>query len=293
VKARPRYPIYVPSKGRADRLLTARAFLADAVDFKVVVEPQEVANYAEFRDRLLVLPENDRGLVYARNWIKDHSVAAGHERHWQFDDDIYHFSRLFRGYRIEVEANVALAVAEDFTDRYENVALTSFNSDFLLPCNGTTRNQHPPFYLNQRIYTCFLVLNSLPNRWRQRYNEDTDMTLQVLAAGWCTVLLNAFMMKTPETMAAKGGQTSIYVDEGRLKMARQLERVWPGVVTTMRRFGRPQHSVKGTWQKFDTPLRLKPEIDLARMKPNDYGLKLRTLKSIRSHELRKLAAREG
>ncbi len=283
----PRYPIYIPSKGRADHFHTAKMFMADGVDFRVVVEPNEIENYKAFKDRLLVLPENNRGLVYARNWIKDHAISEGHERHWQFDDDIRNMSRIYKGYRISTVANIPLIIMEDFINRYENVVLSSFNSKFFIIAAGGNRwTKHPPFLINYRCYTCFLMLNSIPNRWRFRYNEDTDMTLQVLADGWCTILMNAFLINTEATMISKGGQTSIYVNDGRLQMARQLERVWPGVVTTKRRFGRPQHSVN--WSKFTTPLKLKPGIDLKKIKPNDYGLRLKAIAPIKDEGLKKL-----
>lgn len=291
---KPCYPIYIPSKGRADKLFTARMFLKDEVDFKIVVEPQEMASYSAVysENRLLVLPENDRGLVYARNWIKNHSISEGHKRHWQFDDDIIYFARVYKGYRLQCASNVALVIAEDFANRYENIALASFNYEkFIAASKGTADIRWPPFYLNHRCYTCFLVLNSLPNRWRYRYNEDTDMTLQVLADGWCTILFNVFLIKTPTTMTHGGGQTAIYVSDGRLKMSRQLERVWPGVIKTGRRFQRPQHLVKGEWKFFDNQLRLKPGIDFDQMEPNEYGLELKEVSPVKSENLKKLIKR--
>ncbi len=186
---------------------------------------------------------------------------------------------------------MALAVVEDFVDRYENVGLASLNDNkFLLATYGIQREDYPPFYLNSRCYTCFLVLNALPYLWRYRYNEDTDMTLQVLAGGWCTVLFNAFCMWSPATLSRAGGQmasqTANYNGDGRLKMARQLERVWPGVVTTKRRFHRAQHAVN--WKVFTTPLRKKTHPP----PPRDYGLKLQSIKDGEHGQLRK-AFREG
>src|SRR3972149_3358983 len=95
------------------------------------------------------------------------------------------------------------------------------------------KRQVAPFFLNTHVYSCLLILNSLPYRWRGRYNEDTDLCLQVLSAGWCTVLINAFMVDNMPTMTMRGGNTEeLYQDDGRLKMARHLERLWPGVVET-------------------------------------------------------------
>lgn len=285
----PRYPIYVPSKGRHERPLTIRMFLSDGVDFRVVVEREERDAYARVAgaDRVLVLPESGRGLVYSRNWIKSHATSGEHARHWQFDDDVWQVMRLYRGHKLPCDTGAAIAAAEDFIDRYENVALASLNSEFFLPSTGgQTYHRWPPFYLNYRCYTVFLVSNTMAPSFRGRYNEDTDMTLQCLAAGHCTILFNAFAIRTPETMTHGGGQTGIYVDDGRLRMARELERRWPGVVTTKRRFGRPQHVVN--WRRFDTPLRLRPGVDPSRMAPNEYGLELMQLRPVRSPELRRL-----
>ena len=82
------------------------------------------------------------------------------------------------------------------------------------------------------------------------------------------------MIDKMATMTMKGGNSSeLYVGDGRLKMARSLERVWPGVVETKRRFRRPQHVVRNAWTRFDTPLRLRPE-SKNKDQPNEYGLKL-------------------
>jgi len=288
-KRTPRYPIYIPSKGRAHVPYTIKMFLRDGVDFKVVVEENDAEAYAKVagEERLLILPESGRGLVYSRNFIYEHAVATGAERHWQFDDDIKSMRRLYRGYKLKCAANVALVAAEDFVDRYENVAVASFNSWFFLPVTaGTTRIDWPPFYLNSRCYTVFLLSNKMPNRFRGRYNEDTDMSLQVLASGMCTILFNAFLIDTPETMQHSGGQTDIYINDGRLRMARELERRWPGVVDVYRRFGRPQHHVKGLWKKFDTPLKRKP--GPLPKGTNEYGLTLTEVAPIQHAGLRKL-----
>src|SRR4030095_2320734 len=87
----PRYPIYVPSKGRATQCLTANWLQKEGVPFRLVVEPQDGEQYAGRYglDRLLVLPFAHQGSVTpARNWIKAHAIAEGHERHWQLDDNI-------------------------------------------------------------------------------------------------------------------------------------------------------------------------------------------------------------
>jgi hypothetical protein len=292
----PRYPIYVPTKGRSDRCLIAKALIQDDVPFKLVIEPQERDLYAaEYgAKRLLVLPFSNlgNGSIPARNWIKAYATAAGHARHWQIDDNVRGFYRVVNNRRLYCSAALALRVAEDFTDRYENVAISGLNySMFVFRC----AHRVPPFFHNTHVYSCVLVLNSIPHQWRGRYNEDTDICLQVLADGWCTIAINAFVAIKAPTMRMKGGNTDeLYRGDGRLRMARALERLWPGVVTVDRRFQRPQHVVYRAWQNFDTPLKLRPDLDPSKLPAIDnYGMKLVAKRKPRSQELRKLVADES
>jgi hypothetical protein len=270
----PKYPIYIPSKGRWDKNATAKTLVEDGVPFKLVVEPQEFEAYAEAwgEDHILTLPWNDPGSVIpARNWIKDHSTANGDKRHWQLDDNIRYMHRWYRGKRIRCRAGIALRITEDFVDRYTNVALAGL--EYL---KFAISARVPPITLNTRIYSCTLVLNEIPYRWRGRYNEDTDICLRALADGWCTVLMNAFLCDKLPTMTVKGGNTQVlYQGDGRLKMAKELERRWPGVVTTERRFHRPQHVVKDSWRRFDNQLIRRDDIDWEALEAggvNEFGL---------------------
>lgn len=268
----PRYPIYIPSKGRAKKALTARCLKKEGVPFYLVLEESEVAAYEpEFgKECILVLPFTNPGSVIpARNWIKKHATEAGYERHWQLDDNIRKFRRWWRGKRIACDAALALRVCEDFTDRYENIAVSGLNYTMFAVGNSSS-----PFILNCHVYSCSLILNEIKNEWRGKYNEDTDMCLQVLADGWCTVLMNAFLCDKMRTLQMKGGNTTeIYGGDGRLKMARHLERLWPRAVTTNRRFGRPQHIVYAGWRKFDTQL-IKKKGLVIDPEVNEYGMKL-------------------
>lgn len=283
----PTYPVYVPSKGRFESGLTAKCLIDDGVPFNLVVEPNERDEYAKrFPEaNLLVLPWNDlgvTGLIAARNWIKDHATKTGAKRHWQLDDNIRRFMRWHRGKRLRCGAGVALRACEDFVDRYTNVAIAGLNYDTF------ARGKMPPFNRNVHVYSCTLVLNEIPNAWRLPYNDDTDMCLQVLADGWCTILMNAFLADKRQTMHYAGGNTPIYQNDGRLRMARQLERMWPGVVVTKRKFKRPQHHITANWRKFDNELIRRDDIDFDNLPANDYGLKLEAVGEVKSERLKKM-----
>ena len=72
-------------------------------------------------------------------------------------------------------------------------------------------------------------------------------------------------------------------------MSRSLERLWPGVVDTSRRYGRPQHRVKDEWKRFDTQLIRRSDIDFENLKPVDnMGMSPKFKTAIKSKSLKEL-----
>lgn len=282
---KPKYPVYVPSKNRAAMCYTAKFFLNDGVDFKIVVEPGQLESYLKYfdKDLILVLPEDDMRLLGARLWIREHSIANGFDRHWQFDDNIRHMGRLHGGKRIYCNANVGIKVVEDFTDRYENIGISGFNYYMFAP-NYTKY----PYVKNCHVYSASLINNRMPYKWRLFYNDDTDICLQVLDGGMCTVLFNAFLVQKIKTMLVGGGNTEdLYKKDGRLIMARTLEEMWPQYVTTKWRFGRPQHVVKNSWKDFKTPLKRRKDIDWDDVSAKKWDIGLVKLSEPKAESLRK------
>ena len=239
----PEYPIYIISKGRGNNCLTARELTKMNVPFSLVIEPQEYDSYKTVSQNIILLPFSNlgQGSIPARNFVWDHSISRGFKRHWILDDNIEGFHRLNRNAKPKVSNGEIFKYAEEFTDRYENIAISGFN--YYSFCKTT--DKIPPYYLNTRIYSCILLRNDLPYRWRGRYNEDTDLSLRALKDGWCTVLFNAFLAGKVTTMRMKGGNTcNVYTDEdNRLKFAKALQELHPDLVEVKWKFNRWHHQV--------------------------------------------------
>lgn len=268
----PKYPVYIPSKGRWESRLTVKALEKIGVPYRVVIEREEYDKYAAVIDpaKLLVLPFSNRGLVASRCWIMDHSIAEGATRHWQIDDNIRNFFRFNRNLKVPVTSGTIFAAAEDFTDRFENVAYSGLQYFMFV----SRKSRHDPVTLNTRIYSCTLVNNSIPYRWRSVYNDDTDVSLMALKDGWCTVLFNAFLAEKAVTMTVPGGNTEqLYlIQDGRLKMAQALQRRHPDVTKIAWKWGRWQHVVD--YRPFKgNKLRYKPGIEIPQG-VNNYGMVL-------------------
>jgi hypothetical protein len=274
----PKYPVYVISKGRWESRLTSRALERIDVPYRIVIEPQEYDNYAAVISptKILTLPFSNlgQGSIPARNWVWEHSRGEGAERHWILDDNIRCFRRFLHNQRIRVSDGTIFRAAEDFTDRYLNVALSGFNYTFFAG-GAVTNCIEKPFLLNTRIYSCILIRNDIEYRWRGRYNEDTDLSLRVLKAGWCTILFYAFLADKQATMTMKGGNTDmLYKGSGRLQMAQSLQQQHPDVVKITRKWGRWQHLVD--YRPFAKNKLIRRKDIRIEAGINNYGMRLMT-----------------
>jgi hypothetical protein len=273
----PKYPIYIISKGRWERPLTSRALERMSVPYHIVVEPQEYDNYASVIDhkKILVLPFSNlgEGSIPARNWVWEHSIKMGAERHWILDDNMRAFYRLNRNKKNYVGYGASFKAAEDFVDRYENIGMAGFNYSTF----AQERDKLPPFYLNTRIYSCILLKNDIVHRWRGRYNEDTDLSIRILKDGMCTVLFNAFLVDKKATMTMTGGNMDeLYKDDGRLKMAQSLQEQHPDIVKITWKWDRWQHHVDYDIFKKQNKLIRKQNIQINKG-VNNYGMILKTI----------------
>lgn len=252
----PRFPLYIPSKSRAETALTPRYLDRIGVSYRIVVEEQQLKDYRRHfaADRLLILDpayqaaydacgdfgDKSKGSGPARNFIWEHSIAEGHAWHWIMDDNIRLFARLNRNERVPVGDGAIFYAMEDFVLRYRNIAMAGPNYWFF----AKSRQRLPPFILNTRIYSCNLIRNDVPFRWRCRYNEDTDLSLRMLKAGWVTVLFNAFLQDKLTTQQLGGGNTeAFYAEEGTLPKSKMLVDLHPDVARLSWKFGRWHHHV--------------------------------------------------
>jgi hypothetical protein len=269
----PRYPVYIISKGRWESRLTAKALEDMGVAYRIVVEPQEFDAYSKVisPEKILTLPFSNlgQGSIPARNWVWEHSIKNGDSRHWILDDNIDGFYRLNDNLKVPVKTGSTFAAIEDWVDRWLNVGIAGMNY-FMFASRKTVM---PPITMNTRIYSCILIRNDIPYRWRGRYNEDTDLSIRALKDGWCTALFNAFLAYKTTTMTMKGGNTDeLYQGDGRLKMAVSLRDQHSDIVQITTKWGRAQHHVN---YKIFRHNRLVPDTNaVARDGCNNYGMKL-------------------
>jgi hypothetical protein len=286
-----RYPVYIPSKGRAQYATTPRLLDQAGVDYWLVVECTEADAYRERfgEDRVLVLPFHNlgQGSIPARNYIWGHAATSGAPWHWMIDDNIGGFFRHQHNRRLSVkESSAPMRMVEDFVDRYDNLAMAGLHGSWLM-----SDDKRVPLTLNTRIYSVTLLNTALPHRWRGKYNEDTDLCLRVLKDGWATALFKnmlyhkAGVTRGDGSSGMPGGNTdTVYaVNDYRLAFAQSLAEQHPDCVEVTWRFNRWHHKVD--YSRFSrNRLDLRPSVVPVNESP-DYGLSL-----VRSDDERTLEA---
>lgn len=286
----PKYPLYIPTKGRFDVRLTSDYLSYIKVNHHLVIEKQEFEKYRRAtKDNnfvtLLVLDKRyqdeydtfdklgdrkSKGPGAARNFAWDHSIDEyGSAWHWVMDDNIRDFYRFNNNLIVRVKDGTIFSIMEDFCERYENVGMAGPNYEKFV----IRKKKYPPFIHNTRIYSCNLIRNDVPLRWRGRYNEDTDLSLRMIKKGWCTIQFNAFLQGKVCTQKIKGGNTKeFYSVEGTLPKSKMQVAMHPDCSKLVWKFNRWHHYVDYSRFKKIKLIR-KKDIKL-KNEVNDYGMKI-------------------
>lgn len=284
----PQFPLYIPSKGRSEYMMTSKALTFMGVRHTVVVEPSQMDDYRKAVKHMQLNCDvleldmsykekyelcDDLGLSKstgpgpARNFIWEHSMALGYKWHWVMDDNITVFYRLNRNLKVPAQTPAFWRAMEDFILRYKNIGMAGPNYAMFVP----RKTKVKPFAMNTRIYSCNFIRNDLPFRWRGRYNEDTILSLDMLKAGWCTVQFYAFLQNKLNTQVVKGGNSDeFYLKEGTLAKSRMQVAVHPDVSELVWKFNRWHHHVD--YSKFRTMKLIRRDDIEIPSGVNEYGM---------------------
>lgn len=250
-KINPKYPIYIISKGRWKKRLTSRACEEAGIPYKIVVEPDEYDNYAEVIDekKIIKAPMNfsklKKGSIPVRNFVWSHAVKSGAKKHWILDDNIDGFYRWNLNSRFKIKSGVLFKLIEDYVERFTNIKQAGMNYRMFYP----DRQPKHPITFNTRVYSCILIDHDLDKilkeRWRGKYNEDTDLSIRILKQGYATALFNAYLCGKEPTLVSSGGNTDTIYSKGSkealLAKAESLVKQHPDVASVVKRYKRGIH----------------------------------------------------
>ena len=188
------------------------------IPFIVCIQKQERENYKRFlKDyknckSIIYVPDTTDGSFKQRNGCWKHSKKLNQPMFWLLDDNIKNFYYFQKGKKTICNHHIVFSKLEHMIENInEPVGIISHNYSIDVP-NTSLRS---PYGINCKNYSSCLINTKLLDehdiKFRLKYNEDGDLTFQVLKHGFKTIGVNFFLSGKCPTGTVKGGNTdSIY-----------------------------------------------------------------------------------
>lgn len=244
------YTLCIASKGRAGQSKTIATLIQEGVEFNVFVEPQEKDAYEcaykkSKRLQIHVLPENDRGITYVRNFILNTARKKKWSWFWMLDDDISGAFRVENKRCIKTPLPAVLRDAEQLITNEPGVGLGA------LEYQQYAWSATSPKKFNS--YCDVAVLISVEQTkfisYRDDCKEDRDFVLQALSTGLKSMRTSWLAVSVPKNGSNAGGLHDAYRAGLEQKWSQRMVELWPGVcVLNFKKDGRPD--VKIHWKVF-------------------------------------------
>ena len=252
-----KFPLYIPSKGRWETRLTVIALERMKCPYNIIVEEQEYEQYKKVIDpkygRILILDksyqkdydacmelkdDDSRGSGPARNFAWEHSISEGHKFHWVMDDNISNFIYHANNKEYILQNGKGFRLIEEFIQCYDNMAMCGPEYVMFVP----RKQKVKPMTLNVRLFSCNLIRNDVPLRWRGRYNEDICLSLDMLKKGYCTSKFLCVLQEKMATQTIKGGNNTEIYAAGTLDKSKLIVKIHPDCCKLAWRYGREHHT---------------------------------------------------
>lgn len=242
--------IFVPSKGRAGTSKTIENLWLAKATFTVVVEPQEAFIYRKAYPyaMFLVLPANDRGIGFVRQFILEKAREEDLSFYWMLDDDITSMFEVRDRRCIKTEFTKVLQLAQaQFMARadvgqgaleYQQFA---WSATFPFKFNS---------YCDVAVFINVGLTRKINYRSEMDLKEDRDFTIQLLHSGLRTMRTCWLAFGAPKNGSNTGGLQKIYKQVGReLEAVKRMVEAWPTYCSPqVKKDGR--QDVKINWKAF-------------------------------------------
>lgn len=217
----PNYPIYVISHKRYNKkdCLTVKNLELLGLSYYICIRKNQQQEYEKFFEEqkynngnILIIDITDevKGGTTQRNFCWKHSVSHGHKKFWLLDDNMdgwFYFNEL---QQVKMTSPLCFTLLEDIIDNTQNVGIISHNYIGDIP----SCEMRPPLQHNCKNYSSMLINTELLDKhnikFRLLYNEDVDLTLQILSKGLNTLGTNIILTDKMTTGSCKGGNEEIY-----------------------------------------------------------------------------------
>lgn len=205
--------IFVPSKNRVKNAKLLH--FANEINYRiiVVVEPQDELKYKEVFTNLdfLVLPVNNAGITYVRNYIKEYTENNNIKNYWQLDDDISNFYHREGTKMIKDNFNILNNSADIFLKN--NIALGGL--EYQQFAWSATKELVNNSFCDVAVFVDNEKTNGLRYRQYVEGKEDRDFAMQVIKSGNKTARTTLYAFAAPANGSNAGGLKEIFYDCGK------------------------------------------------------------------------------
>lgn len=212
--------IFIPSKLRSGLSKTIPQ-INDAI---IVVEPQEYEVYKKtYPNKVLSLPENNRGIIYARNFIKNYCDENKLGKYWQIDDDIT-YTYIREGTKL-TRVDIVEAITKAQQIFIENgIALGSL--EYRQYAWSASKELIENSFCDSFVYMDLEKTSGL--HYRENTKEDRDFAMQVIRNNQKTARTTIYAFSAPANGSNKGGLKEIFydIDGAELKTVKNMVYLW-------------------------------------------------------------------
>lgn len=246
--------IYIPTRGRVDLQRTVERLpikIHQKYKTTIACPVGEVRQFKAKYPYLNVL-ETPAGIHATRQAILDHArkddpIAL------MLDDDLPTWCHRLPNSNKYVKANDEQIIHhfDEFAKRMKGYAHGAIGHRLFC-------QEQDPIYHNSRMLRALAYNTDKTGsaKFRLRVMEDFDMALQLMTTGHASIIYNAMVQDQRENNSA-GGCSAYRTPELQAKAARELARLWPGIVTVVRRapkrgwvgFGEERIDVRVNWRR--------------------------------------------
>lgn len=236
--------IFIPTKGRLNNQKTYNLLRELNLNPTLVIEPQEENEAFEKGYNFIILPDNNKGISYSRNYILNYARINQFKYICMLDDDISQFG--FIENKKRVPDNKAFLKALEYFKESKTCGTIQYNQ--FAWC------QPKPIVYNRGLEVVFFLYMPLLNNvmFEEDTIEDRDFSLDIILNHKVkTFRLNHLYFNVPSIGTNKGGIESSNRYQKQIEWSQKMEKKWTPEICKyiIKKNGMPD--IKINWRNVD------------------------------------------
>ena len=242
--------IFIPTKGRLENEKTYSILKEIGLNPMLVIEPQEVEKAMSLGYQFIVLPANNMGITYSRNYILKEAKDMNFEYICMIDDDIFQMGYIVEGKRVK-DNKAFLSALDKFLE---------FKTCGTMQYNQFAWCQPKPIVYNRGLEVVwFLYMPQLQNVVIEEDTiEDRDFSLDIIINHNVeTFRLNHLYFNVPSIGTNPGGIETSTREAKQAYWSRKMQQKWGEEIISIIQKTNGWDNIRINWRKVDKIIKEK------------------------------------